>query len=67
MQLILSIILILRIGTANLISEVRKEFDKSDTIDESIKYQIDRGKIRIKAEHFKNSVTLRTGSIVLVL
>ena len=52
MQLILKIILILRIGTANLISEIQK-VDTSDTVDEGTKYQIDRGRIRIKAEHFK--------------
>ena len=38
---------------ANLISQVLNELDTSKPVDETTRYQIDRGRLRIKTEHFK--------------
>jgi len=51
MLLILSII-VSQIA-ANLILDTINKLDTSKSVDETTRYQKDRGKIRIKTEHFK--------------
>ena len=63
MLLILSII-VSQIA-ANLILDTINKLDTSKSVDETTRYQKDRGKIRIKTEHFKYDISSRLINIYI--